>query len=63
LEDLEVQVAHLAALVTEQSDSDRTVVARGSVVRDAQGLRRAELGAVIPEGKTEEILTSREKIS
>jgi hypothetical protein len=39
---------------TEQSDTDRTVVARSFVVRDGQGQRRAELGAVIPEGQTEE---------
>ena len=40
--------------LTEQSDTDRTVVARSFVVRDGQGQRRAELGAVIPEGQTEE---------
>jgi hypothetical protein len=53
LEELEKQVAHLAALVTEQSDTDRTVVAQSFVVRDEREQRRAELGMVIPEGQTE----------
>ena len=54
LEDVEKQVAHLAALVDEQSDANRTVVARSFVVRDGKGNRRAELGSVIPRGETEE---------
>jgi len=54
LEDVEKQVAHLAALVVEQSDTDRTVVARSFVVRDGQGRRRAKLGTVTPVGQTEE---------
>lgn len=43
LDDLEKQVAHLAALVTEQSDKDRTITARGFVVRDTEGKDRATL--------------------
>lgn len=55
LEAVEKQVAHLAALVVEQSeDTDRTVVARSFVVRDRQGQRKAELGTVIRVGQTEE---------
>jgi hypothetical protein len=53
LEELEKQVAHLAALVTEQSDTGRTVVAQSLVVRDERKQRRAELGMVIPVGQTE----------
>jgi hypothetical protein len=44
LDELEKQVAHLAALATEQSDTDREVVARGFVVKDAEGKKRAALG-------------------
>ena len=54
LEDIENQVAHLAALVVEQSDAEPTVAAQSFVVRDSNGRRRAELGTVIPEGETEE---------
>jgi|SRR5208337_4731773 len=54
LEELEKKVSHLAALVTEQSDPDRTVVARQFIVRDAQGTRRAELGTVFLEGQQAE---------
>lgn len=54
LEELEKQVSHLQALVTEQSDPDRAVVARSFVVRDGQGRWRAKLGTVIPAGQTEE---------
>lgn len=54
LEELEKQVAHLAALVVEQSDADRTIAAQSFIVRDSDGRRRAELGTVIPEGQTEE---------
>lgn len=54
LEDLEKQVAHLAALVVEQSDADRTIAARSFIVRDSDGRRRAELGTVIPDEQTEE---------
>jgi len=53
LEEVEKQVAPLQALVTEQSDPDRAVVAQSFVVRDEQGQRRAELGMVIPAGQTE----------
>lgn len=53
LEEVEKQVAHLAALVTEQTDTDRTVVAQSFVVRDEQERRRAELGMVIPVGQAE----------
>lgn len=53
LEELEKQVAHLQALVTEQSDPGRAVVAESFVVKDEQGQRRAELGMVIPVGQTE----------
>lgn len=52
LEEVEKQVAHLAALVTEQSDTDRTVVARGLVIRDEEGRRRAHLGLMVPAGQT-----------
>jgi hypothetical protein len=48
LEEVEKQIAHLAALMVEQSDTHQTVVAKQFVVKDAQGVRRAELG--IPEG-------------
>jgi hypothetical protein len=44
LDELEKQVAHLAALATEQSDTDREIVARGFVVKDAEGKKRAALG-------------------
>jgi hypothetical protein len=54
LEEVEKQVSHLQALVTEQSDPDRAVVARSFVVRDGQGRWRAKLGTVIPAGQTEE---------
>ncbi len=54
LDDIEKQVAHLAALVVEQSDADRTVEAQRFVVRDTEGRRRAELAMVIPEGEMEE---------
>ena len=59
VEDLEKQVAHLAALAVEHSDTDqtlaaRTVNARTFVVTDAHGVRRAELSMSIPEGRTEE---------
>ena len=54
IEDLEKQVAHLAAFVVEQSDADRTVVAQRLVIQDREGRRRAELGVVIPEGTAEE---------
>ena len=53
LELVEKQVAHLAALVTEQSDPDRTVEAQTFVVKDEQGQRRAELGMSIPVGHAE----------
>ena len=53
IEEVEKQVAHLAALVTEQSDTDRTVVAHSFVVRDEQGRRRAELGMSVPVGHKE----------
>ncbi len=53
LEEVEKQVAHLQALVTEQSDPDRAVVAQSFVVKDERGQRRAELGMVIPVGWTE----------
>src|SRR5215472_7797709 len=43
LEEVEKQVAHLAALVTEQSDPDRTVVARCFALRDERGRGRATL--------------------
>ena len=43
LAEVEKQVAHLAALVTEQSDADRTVVARSFVVKDAEGKQRGTL--------------------
>jgi len=43
LEEVEKQVAHLQALVTEQSDPDRAVVARSFVVKDADGKERAAL--------------------
>jgi hypothetical protein len=56
LEEVERQVAHLAALVTEQTDTDRTVEARRFVVRDEQGQRRVELGTVTnPRDKDEAI--------
>jgi hypothetical protein len=48
LEEVEKQIAHLAALTVAQSDPNRTVVAKQFVVKDAQGVRRAELG--MPEG-------------
>lgn len=54
LEDIEKQVAHLAALVVEQSDAVRSVAAQSFVVRDSDGRRRAELGMVIPKHATEE---------
>jgi hypothetical protein len=54
LEEVEKQIAHLAAIVTEHADTDRTVVARQFVVRDERGQRRIELGTVIPEGQIEE---------
>jgi len=53
LEEIEKQVAHLAAIVTEHSDPDRTVTAQSFVVRDEHGKRRAELGMVIPVDQTE----------
>ena len=53
LEDVEKQVAHLQALVTEQSNPGRAVVAESFVVKDERGQRRAELGMVIPVGQTE----------
>jgi len=43
LEEVEKQIAHLAALLTEQSDSSRTVVARRFVVVDEKEQRRAIL--------------------
>lgn len=54
LEEVEKQLADLAAAVDEQANTDRTVVARSFVVRDGKGHRRAELGSVIPRGETEE---------
>ncbi len=54
LEEVEKQVAHLAALVTELSDTDRIVTARSFVVRDETGKRRAELGMMIAAGETKE---------
>jgi hypothetical protein len=48
LEEVEKQIAHLAALMVEQSDTRQTVVAKQFIVKDAQGARRAELG--MPEG-------------
>jgi len=57
LEEIEKQVAHLAALVVEQSDTDaikHTVAAQSFVVRDSEGRRRAELGMVIPKDGVEE---------
>lgn len=47
LEEVEKQVAHLAAIVTEHSDTERRITAQGFVVEDSQGRRRAEL-AVVP---------------
>lgn len=44
LEEMEKQVAHLQALITEQSDPDRAVVARSFVVKDPEGKQRAALG-------------------
>jgi hypothetical protein len=43
LEEVEKQVAHLAALLTEQSDTSRTVAARRFVVVDEKEQRRATL--------------------
>ena len=43
LEEVEKQIAHLAALLTEQSDTGRTVVARRFVVVDEKEQRRATL--------------------
>jgi len=43
LEEVEKQIAHLAALLTEQSDTSRTVVARRFVVVDEKEQRRATL--------------------
>lgn len=54
LEDLEKQVAHLAALVVEQSDAGRTLAAQSFIVRDSDGRRRAELGTVTSEDQMEE---------
>lgn len=54
LEEVEKQIAHLAALTVEQSDTDRTVVARQFIVKDVQGTSRAVLGMAIPKGDTEE---------
>jgi hypothetical protein len=54
LQDIEKQIAHLAALVVEQSDADQNIAAQSFVVRDSEGRRRAELGTVIPVGGTEE---------
>jgi hypothetical protein len=53
LEEVEKQIAHLGALVVEQSDTERAVVAQNFVVTDTRGVRRAELGLVIPAGETE----------
>lgn len=57
LEEVEKQVAHLAALAVEQSDAvptQHTVAAQSFVVRDSEGRRRAEFGMVIASGDTEE---------
>lgn len=56
LEEVEKQVAHLAALAVERSDTDackRTLAAQSFIVRDSEGRRRAEFGMVIPDGGTE----------
>jgi hypothetical protein len=58
LEELEKQVAHLGALIIEQSDPDKrvaagTIAARNFVVRDEKWQRRAELGMVTTVGQTE----------
>lgn len=53
LEEIEKQVAHLAALVTEQSDKDRTIEAQSFVVKDKEARRRAELGMVVSIGSEE----------
>lgn len=44
VEELESQVAHLAALVTEQSDTGRTIAAHSFVVKDGDDCDRARLG-------------------
>jgi hypothetical protein len=59
LEEVERQVAHLEALAAERSDPDRTEAARtvnaqAFVVKDKNGVRRAELGMSVPTGETEE---------
>lgn len=57
LEEVEKQVAHLAALIVERSDADatkHTIAAQSFVVRGSEGRRRAELGVVIPDGDKEE---------
>ncbi|HVB32754.1 MAG TPA: hypothetical protein VNJ52_00055 [Patescibacteria group bacterium] len=59
VEDLEKQVAHLAALAVEHSDTDqtlaaRTVTARAFVVTDARGARRTELIAGTADGQAAE---------
>jgi hypothetical protein len=46
LEEAEKQIAHLAALVVEQSDADRTVTAKQFIVKDKHGKHRAGLGMV-----------------
>jgi hypothetical protein len=58
LEEIEKQVAHLGALITEQTDPDKgvaagTIVARRFLIRDEKGQQRAELGMETTEGQTE----------
>ena len=54
LEEVEKQLAHLAALTIEQSDADRTVAAQSFVVRDSEGRRRAELAMATSKDAKEE---------
>jgi hypothetical protein len=54
LEEAEKQIAHLAALAVGQSDTDRTVVARNFLVKDARGQARANLGMTASEKGSEE---------
>jgi hypothetical protein len=51
LEEAEKEIAHLSSLIVEQSDANRTVVARSFVVTDAEGERRATLGMFKDEPK------------
>lgn len=55
LNEIEKQVGHLAAIVTEHSDTDRSITARSFIVRDEHGKRRAELGMEVPTGRAEAI--------